>query len=96
MLPERVDAGLLELLAATRLKTVLVMHCNHAQEIDESVDGAIAKLRRVGVTVLNQSVLLGGVNDDADTLVALSRRLFAAGALPYYLHELDRVAGAAR
>lgn len=95
VLPERVDAGLLELLAATRLKTVLVMHCNHAQEIDESVDGAIAKLRRVGMTVLNQSVLLGGVNDDADTLVALSRRLFAAGALPYYLHELDRVAGAA-
>lgn len=95
VLPERVDTGLLELLAATRLRTVLVVHCNHAQEIDETVDTALSELRRAGTTVLNQSVLLSGVNDDADTLVELSRRLFAAGALPYYLHELDRVAGAA-
>ena len=95
VLPERVDTGLLELLATTRLRIVLVVHCNHAREIDANVDTALAKLRGVGAMVLNQSVLLHGVNDDADTLVALSQRLFAAGALPYYLHELDRVAGAA-
>ncbi len=95
ILPQRIDTDLLELLAATRLKIVIVVHCNHAQEIDQTVDAAIEKLRRAGSTVLNQSVLLRGVNDDADTLVDLSRRLFAAGALPYYLHELDRVAGAA-
>lgn len=95
VLPERVDAGLVELLSATRLNTVLVVHCNHAREIDEDVDSAVLELRRAGTIVLNQSVLLSGVNDDADTLVELSRRLFAAGVLPYYLHELDRVAGAA-
>ncbi len=95
VLPERVDSGLLELLAGTRLNNVIVVHCNHAQELDETVEAAVAKLRGIGVTVLNQSVLLRGVNDDADTLVILSRRLFAAGVLPYYLHELDRVAGAA-
>lgn len=95
VLPERVDTGLLELLGTARLRTVLVVHCNHAQEIDAAVDAAFAQLRRAGIIVLNQSVLLAGINDDADTLVELSRRLFAAGALPYYLHELDRVAGAA-
>jgi len=95
VLPERVDTGLLELLAATRLRTVLVVHCNHPQEIDDSVKAALTKLRRTGLTVLNQSVLLDGVNDNADTLIELSKRIFSAGALPYYLHELDRVAGAA-
>ncbi|NIW23888.1 MAG: EF-P beta-lysylation protein EpmB [Gammaproteobacteria bacterium] len=95
VLPERIDTGLLELLATTRLETVLVVHCNHAQEIDESVVTALENLRGAGVIVLNQSVLLSGINDEAETLVELSRRLFAAGVLPYYLHELDRVAGAA-
>ena len=95
VLPERVDTGLLEMLAATRLDAVIVVHCNHPQELDATVAAAVARLRGAGVTVLNQSVLLRGVNDDADTLVALSKRLFAAGVLPYYLHELDRVAGAA-
>ncbi len=95
VLPERVDTGFVELLSTTRLNTVLVVHCNHAQEIDGTVESAVSALRRSGTIVLNQSVLLKGVNDDADTLVELSRRLFAAGVLPYYLHELDRVAGAA-
>ena len=95
VLPERVDRGLLDLLATTRLRTVLVVHCNHAQEIDGAVDAALTNLRGFGVILLNQSVLLSGVNDDADTLVELSRRLFTTGTLPYYLHELDRVAGAA-
>jgi len=95
VLPQRIDTGLLELLAATRLRIVLVIHCNHAQEIDATVVAAVANMRHAGIIVLNQSVLLNGVNDDPDTLVELSRQLFAAGALPYYLHELDRVAGAA-
>jgi EF-P beta-lysylation protein EpmB len=95
VLPERVDNGLVDLLATTRLRVVLVVHCNHAQEIDRGVETALSRLGSAGTTVLNQSVLLDGVNDDADTLVELSRRLFEAGALPYYLHELDRVAGAA-
>lgn len=95
VLPERIDDELLELLARTRLSTVVVVHCNHAQEIDDAVTAALGRLRRAGATLLNQSVLLDGVNDDAATLCALSRRLFAAGVLPYYLHALDPVAGAA-
>jgi KamA family protein len=95
VLPERVDAGLTELLGATRFRTVIVVHCNHANELDAKVDAALCALGRSGIFLLNQSVLLRGVNDDADTLVALSERLFAAGVLPYYLHLLDPVAGAA-
>ncbi|HSG63376.1 MAG TPA: EF-P beta-lysylation protein EpmB [Gammaproteobacteria bacterium] len=95
VVPERVDDGLLELLAATRLSTVVVVHCNHAQEIDNAVADALERLRQAPVTLLNQSVLLRGVNDEAATLCALSRRLFAVGVLPYYLHALDPVAGAA-
>jgi EF-P beta-lysylation protein EpmB len=95
VLPERIDSGLLQMLAASRLDTVVVTHCNHAQEIDESVAAALQELRSTGVTLLNQSVLLRGINDALGTLCALSRRLLAAGVLPYYLHELDPVAGAA-
>jgi KamA family protein len=74
---------------------VVVLHANHANELDASVDAACARLRAAGATVLNQSVLLRGINDDADALADLSERLFAAGVLPYYLHQLDRVQGAA-
>jgi EF-P beta-lysylation protein EpmB len=95
VLPERVDAGLVDWLRHLRQKAVVVIHANHAAEFDGSVDAALQALRGAGATVLNQSVLLRGVNDDADALVALSRRLFEAGALPYYLHQLDRVAGTA-
>jgi EF-P beta-lysylation protein EpmB len=94
-IPERVDAGLLELLGATRLRTVVVVHANHANELDDRVESALKALRRPLTALLNQSVLLRGVNDAADTLVALSERLFACGVLPYYLHLLDPVAGAA-
>jgi EF-P beta-lysylation protein EpmB len=94
-LPERVDEGLLRVLGGTRLKTVLVVHANHANELDGSVERALATLRPALTALLNQSVLLRGVNDDADTLARLSERLFACGVLPYYLHLLDRVAGAA-
>jgi EF-P beta-lysylation protein EpmB len=95
VVPERVDDGLLHLLAETRLNTVVVVHCNHANELDDDVAGALRALRPCVGALLNQSVLLRGVNDDADVLASLSERLFACGVLPYYLHLLDPVAGAA-
>jgi EF-P beta-lysylation protein EpmB len=95
IVPERVDDGLLRLLTETRLRTVVVIHCNHANEIDDGVAAALRSLRVAAGALLNQSVLLRDVNDSAETLAALSERLFDAGVLPYYLHLLDPVAGAA-
>ncbi|MGH8445097.1 MAG: EF-P beta-lysylation protein EpmB [Solimonas sp.] len=95
VLPERIDERLLAWLDRTRLQTVFVLHANHAAELDESVRAALLPLRQRGIALLNQSVLLRGVNDDAGTLAALSERLFECGVLPYYLHLLDRVQGAA-
>lgn len=95
VLPSRVDERLLAWLDATRLQTVFVLHANHAQELDQQVLQALRPLRERGIVLLNQSVLLRGVNDDADTLAALSERLLKCGVLPYYLHLLDRVQGAA-
>lgn len=95
VLPERIDARLLAWLDRTRLQTVFVLHANHAAELDDSVRKALMPLRQRGIVLLNQSVLLRGVNDDAETLIALSQRLFECGVLPYYLHLLDRVQGAA-
>lgn len=95
VLPERVEASLLAWLGELPLQKVVVIHANHANELDARVDRAMLALRGTGATLLNQAVLLRGVNDDADALAALSERLFAAGVLPYYLHQLDRVAGAA-
>jgi EF-P beta-lysylation protein EpmB len=95
VLPERIDAAFLAWLSALPLQKVVVLHANHANEFDGRVDAACAALRAAGATLLNQSVLLRGVNDDAGTLAGLSERLFAAGVLPYYLHQLDRVQGAA-
>lgn len=95
VLPERVDAGLLQVLTKVNLPLVLVIHANHPQEIDEAVRLALKRLAGLGMTLLNQSVLLRGVNDSAPILAALSEALFAAGVLPYYLYLLDRVRGAA-
>ena len=95
VLPSRVDAGLTAWLRGLRLPTVFVLHVNHPQEIDAEVREACATLRGNGITLLNQSVLLHGVNDSVDVLVELSHRLFEAGVLPYYLHVLDPVRGAA-
>lgn len=95
VLPERVDAGLTAVLAACALPLTVVLHCNHPQELDASVRAACADLRATGATLLNQSVLLRGVNDDAGVLADLAEALFAAGVLPYYLHQLDRVHGTA-
>ncbi|WP_448510607.1 EF-P beta-lysylation protein EpmB [Immundisolibacter sp.] len=95
VLPQRVNADLLAWLCRLPLRKVLVLHSNHPAELDAEVDAALAALADAGVTLLNQSVLLRGVNDDAPTLVTLSERLHRAGVLPYYLHLLDRVQGAA-
>jgi KamA family protein len=95
VVPERVDGALLGWLGGTRLATVVVLHANHARELDASVVDAVALLRRAGATVLNQTVLLAGINDSVAAQCDLARALFDAGALPYYLHLLDRVAGAA-
>jgi len=95
VLPERIDAPFIDWLKALPLQKVIVLHANHANEFDDSVDEACARLRDAGAMLLNQAVLLKGINDDADTLIALSERMFAAGVLPYYLHQLDRVQGAA-
>jgi len=95
VLPERVDADLISWLRAVPLKVVMVMHCNHANEIDPAVQQAMRQLAQAGVTLLNQSVLLRGINDDAASLIRLSEALFTAGILPYYLHQLDKVQGAA-
>jgi L-lysine 2,3-aminomutase len=94
-MPTRVDEGLKRVLRATRLETAVVVHTNHASELDAGVERALAGLRPEVTALLNQSVLLAGVNDDVEALAALSERLFACGVLPYYLHLLDRVAGAA-
>jgi EF-P beta-lysylation protein EpmB len=95
VLPERIDAALLAWLRALPWPVAVVVHANHANELDASVGEAIARLRATGATVLNQAVLLRGVNDDAVALADLSGRLFDIGVLPYYLHQLDRVAGTA-
>jgi L-lysine 2,3-aminomutase len=95
VLPERVDAEFTAWLRALPWPVAVVIHANHAHEFDAGVDAALARLRDAGATVLNQAVLLRGVNDSVDALAALCERGYAAGALPYYLHQLDRVQGAA-
>jgi EF-P beta-lysylation protein EpmB len=95
MVPARVDAGLVRLLEASRLNVVVVLHINHPAEIDGSVAGAAAALKRASGLLLNQAVLLAGVNDSVDTLIALGERLLDIGVAPYYLHLLDRVSGTA-
>ncbi len=95
LLPERVDDGLLAWLRSIRLPTIFVVHANHAREIDDHVHRALRDLRETGVTLLNQSVLLRGVNDSVEALRELSTTLAASHVLPYYLHLLDRVKGAA-
>jgi len=95
VLPERVDARLLALLGGLRTRVVVVVHANHARELDQPVTAALRALGSVTGTVLNQSVLLRGVNDSPEAISDLSRALFEAGVIPYYLHQLDPVSGAA-
>ena len=95
VLPERIDDELLDWLRDLPWPVAVVVHANHAREFDASVDAAMAALRDAGASVLNQAVLLAGVNDSVDALADLCERGFEAGVLPYYLHQLDRVAGTA-
>jgi len=98
VLPERIDAGFIAMWGGVRrLQRIVVIHANHAQELAGAADvhAALAALRDCGTTLLNQSVLLRGVNDSTAALEALSLALFEAGVLPYYLHLLDPVRGAA-
>ena len=94
VIPNRIDANCIAWLKDARLQTVVVLHINHANEIDCQLTAAVARLRRAGVTLLNQTVLLKGINDHADDLTELSERLFSVGIMPYYLHLLDKVDGA--
>lgn len=95
VLPSRITGRLCDLLGGLPWPVALVIHANHARELGDAAQAGLNAISRVGVTLLNQSVLLGGVNDQADTLADLSERLFECGVLPYYLHQLDQVEGAA-
>lgn len=95
VLPERVTPSLLAWLCGTRLTPIMVVHANHPAEIDATVEHALSNLVDHGIPVLNQAVLLRGVNDSADTLAELCERLVDLRVMPYYLHQLDRVHGAA-
>ena len=95
VLPTRVTESLTAILAATRLATVMVVHANHPAELDAAVAAALARLAAARVILLNQAVLLAGVNDSVAVLATLSERLVEIGVLPYYLHLLDRVQGTA-
>ncbi len=94
MIPARINRDFLSWAGQIRLQNVMVIHCNHAREIDPSVEEALARLTKAGFILLNQSVLLRGVNDDAQALAELSKRLFSCGVVPYYIHRLDPVQGA--
>ncbi|MEH6586955.1 MAG: EF-P beta-lysylation protein EpmB [Halioglobus sp.] len=95
VLPARVTDGLLDALSGTRLQPVMVIHSNHGNEVNEEVRVALQKMRDRNIPLLNQAVLLADINDNVQALADLSERLFEAGVLPYYLHLLDKVRGAA-
>lgn len=95
VIDSRITPALVELLGDPRWQSVLVLHANHAQELTPALRDGVRALQAAGVMVLNQAVLLRGVNDTLAAQEALSLALFAHGVLPYYLHQLDQVAGAA-
>ena len=95
VLPSRITESFLDLFHNLRLNPVMVLHVNHVNEIDEHVELSLQKLKTAGITLLNQTVLLKGVNDSSQALSDLNEKLFESGVLPYYLHMLDKVQGAA-
>jgi KamA family protein len=95
VLPERITEDFIHLCTSTRLQPVMVVHANHPNEINEEIIVTLTKMQAAKIVLLNQSVLLKNINDDAKTLIALSEKLFSAGVLPYYLHLLDKVQGTA-
>ncbi len=94
VLPSRINAGLIQLLQSSRFQVVMVIHANHANELQQTEHMILHDLQQAGITLLNQSVLLKGINDNIETLVTLSKRLLQCKTLPYYLHLLDPVKGA--
>ena len=94
VLPSRITKKLLDTLSSTSKKIIMVIHSNHPNELSDDVSNVLLSLKTIGVTLLNQTVLLRGVNDNAETLVKLSHRLFNCSTIPYYLHLLDKVTGA--
>jgi len=95
VIPNRISDELLNWISNSRLKIIMVLHINHAQEINTPLYTNLQKLKNINCTLLNQSVLLQNINDQSSSLVNLSEALFNAGVLPYYLHLLDKVDGAA-
>lgn len=95
VLPSRITRELTSLLTGSRLQVIVVHHANHAQEIDTTVVTAAARLQQAGIVQLNQAVLLRGINDTVAAQQQLCEQLMESGILPYYLHQLDRVAGGA-
>jgi KamA family protein len=95
VIPSRVTGHLVEILRGSRLTSIVVVHANHANELDEHVAKALATLAEAGIILLNQAVLLAGVNDSVEAQAALCERLVDLRVMPYYLHQLDRVSGAA-
>jgi EF-P beta-lysylation protein EpmB len=93
VLPERINEDLLKILSTTRFKIIIVLHCNHPQEISLAMEKACLDLYNIGCFLLNQTVFLKGVNDNSQTLQALSYRLFDLKVMPYYLHLLDKTKG---
>ena len=93
VIPQRITKALVGCLNETRLRVVMVMHCNHRAELDNAVTSGFDILGDVGVIMLNQAVVLKGVNDNADALIELNKALFQHNVLPYYLHMPDQVAG---
>jgi EF-P beta-lysylation protein EpmB len=94
VIPSRIDDQLLNWLGNTRLKPTFVLHINHANEISTELSQGVDRLKKIGISILNQSVLLKGVNDCSQALIGLSEKLFDTGIMPYYLHILDPVQGA--
>lgn len=95
VIPSRINTEFLNWVTKTRLTLVMVLHINHPQEIGAELIQALGRLKSAGVRLLNQSVLLAGINDQASILAELSEALFTQGVMPYYLHAFDPVAGAA-
>ncbi|TXL15606.1 EF-P beta-lysylation protein EpmB [Methylococcaceae bacterium HT4] len=95
VLPARITPELIDIFKSSSVPIVIVTHCNHANELSKQVMAACQALNQKNITLLNQSVLLKGVNDHAQILQSLSEQLFSAGILPYYLHLLDKAKGTA-
>jgi EF-P beta-lysylation protein EpmB len=94
VIPSRITTELISWFTQSKLKPLMVLHVNHANEIDNALAASMQKLKQAGVTLLNQAVLLKGINDTADQQIALNEGLFEIGVMPYYLHVLDKVQGA--